>query len=146
MDAKRLAVAAVVAWVVDSIYAFLVFGMALQNQIGRYPAVFRSPEAMSATMPLMFASSLIAMFIVAYIFAKGHDGGSGLREGLRFGFVFGAFSLFGIAIPNYAVYNYGRRLAAETAVAAFIEMVLMGAVLGLVYKPSMRAARRAAAV
>ena len=138
VDMKRLALAAVVAWVVDSVYGFLVFGMALNSEFARYPAIFRSFETVSSMLPLMFASSLVAMFAVAYIFAKGHEGGAGLQEGLRFGVVFAAFGLFGISIPNYVVYNIGRLLAIQTAAAGFVEMILMGVVIGAVYKPAAR--------
>jgi hypothetical protein len=132
----RLVLAAVVAWVVDSIYGFLVFGLALSSEFGRYPGVFRSFDAVNALLPLMFASTLIGILAVAYIYAKGYEGGPGLQEGLRFGICFGFFELFAISIPNYVVYNYGRKLAVETAVAGFVEMLIMGIVLGLVYKPA----------
>src|SRR5712691_3246010 len=126
MDVKRLALAAFVAWVVDSIYGYLVFGLALSNELARYPGVFRSFEAVSGMLPLMFGASLVGMFAVAYIFAKGHEGGPGIQEGFRFGVVFAVFGLFGISIPNYVIYNYGRRLAALSAVGGFVEMVLIG--------------------
>lgn len=144
MNYTRVALAALVAWVVDSVYGFLVFGMALSSEFARYPSVFRSFEAVSALLPLMFGASLVGMLAVAYIYAKGYEGGPGLQEGLRFGMVFGIFELFGISIPNYVVYNYGRMLAVETAVAAFVEAVIMGIVLGLMYKPAH--SRAAAAV
>ena len=136
MNYARLALTAVVAWVVDSIYGFLVFGVALNSEFDRYrPGVFRSVDAINANLPLMFAASLIGLFFLAYIFAKGYEGGPGLQEGLRFGVVVGLFELFGIWIPDYAVYNYGRKLAAETAVAGFIDVVIVGIVFGLMYKP-----------
>jgi len=146
MNGKSLALAAVVAWVVDSIYGFLVFGMALNSEFARYPAVFRPFEAVQANLPLMFGSSLVAMFVVAYIFAKGHDGGPGIREGLRFGVVFAAFGLFAISIPNYVIFNYGRMLAVKTAIGGGVEMVLMGVVLGLMYKPLPQPKARGAAM
>lgn len=139
MNYSRIALTAVVAWVVDSIYGFLVFGIALAGEFDRYrPGVFRSVEAINANLPLMFAASFFGILLLVYIYAKGYEGGPGLQEGLRFGIVFGLFELFAISIPNYAVFNYGRRLAAETAVAAFIETVIMGIVFGLVYKRGQR--------
>ena len=148
MNYRSLAIAAVVAWIVDSIYGFAVFGLALNNEFTRYPGVFRSFEAVNAMLPLMFASSLVSFFVVAYIFAKGHDGRPKLQEGLRFGVVFALFGLFGISVPSYVIYNIGRRLAVESAVAGFIEMVLAGVVLGLMYTPAPRvtATRQTAAV
>jgi hypothetical protein len=108
------------------------------GEFSRYPAIFRSPNEVNGLLPLLFGASLIGTIIVAYIFAKGHDGGNGLMEGFRFGIVFAFFGLFSLSIPNYVVYNYGRKLALEGAIAAFIEMVIVGIVLGLVYKPLAR--------
>ncbi len=136
MNYTRVALAAVVAWVVDSVYGFLVFGMALSSEFARYPSVFRSFDAVNALLPLLFGASLIGMIALSYIYAKGYEGGPGLQEGLRFGIVFGIFELFAISIPNYVVYNYGRKLAVETAVAAFVEAVIIGILLGLMYKPA----------
>jgi hypothetical protein len=149
MNYRSLAIAAVVAWVVDSIYGFLVFGLGLNAEFARYPGVFRSFEAVNAMLPLMFGSSLVATLLLAYIFAKGHEGGPGLQEGLRFGVVFGLFMFFSLSISTYVIYNIGRKLAVESSIAGFIETVLMGAVLGLMYKPNPRvtgATRQTAAV
>jgi hypothetical protein len=144
MNYRSLAIAAVAAWVVDSIYGFLVFGLALNSEFARYPGVFRSFEAVSSMLPLMFGSSLVGFLLLAYIFAKGHEGKPGLQEGMRFGVVFGLFMLFAMAIPQYVVFNYGRRLAAETAIAGFIESFIVATVLGVVYKPTAAPARRPA--
>lgn len=146
MNYRSLAVAAVVAWVVDSVYGFLVFGLALNSEFARYPGVFRSFEAVSSMLPLMFGSSLVGMLFVAYIFAKGHEGRPGSQEGLRFGVVLASFELFAISIPSYVIYNIGRKLAVENAVAAFVDAVIIGVVLGLLYKPAAQAARRGAGV
>jgi uncharacterized protein DUF1761 len=145
MNYRSLAIAAVVAWIVDSIYGFLVFGLALKSEFERYPAVFRSFDAVNSMLPLMFGASLVAMFLLAYIFAKGHEGGPGLQEGLRFGVVFGLFMFFSMSISTYVIYNIGRKLAVETACAGFVETLLMGVVLGLMYRPTPRTAARQSA-
>jgi hypothetical protein len=44
-----------------------------------------------------------------------------------------------VAVGNYAILNIGRRIAALTAIGAFIEFVIAGIVLGAVYKPSTQA-------
>jgi hypothetical protein len=146
MNYGRLALAALVAWVVDSIYGYVVFGLAMSGEFAKYPGVFRSFESVSGMLPLMFGASFVGMLAVAYVFAKGHEGGPGFQEGLRFGVVFALFGLFALSIPNYVIYNYGRRLAALGAVAAFVEMLLEGVILGLVYRPASTAARQARAV
>ena len=146
MSFRRIAVPAVVAWLVDSVYGYVVFGLMLNSEFARYPAVFRSFEAVSSMMPLMLISSLIAFVALAYIFAKGHEGGPGLKEGFWFGVVFGAYFAFAVAIPSYVIYNISQKLAAEVAVCSFVEVLISGLVLGLLYKPAPSASGRVARV
>ena len=148
MTLRRIAVPALAAWLVDSVYGFLVYGMLMKDDFARYPGVFRPTEVVNANLPTMLVSSLVAFVAIAYIFAKGHDGGPGLKEGFWFGVVFAAFALFAIGIPNYVVLNYGRDLGLKLPIAGVIEYIIDGMVLGLVYKPAATAsgARRTAAV
>jgi hypothetical protein len=147
MSLRRIAVPALVAWLVDSAYGYLVFGVLLDSEFALYrPSVFRSMDAINSMLPLMFVSSLIAFFAIAYIFAKGHDGGSGLKEGFWFGVVLGSMFTFLISVPNFVVLNIGQKLAGEMIICGFIEMLIAGMVLGLVYKPAAAGAARPAKV
>lgn len=146
MSLRRIAVPALVAWLVDGAYGYLVFGLLLNNDFAQYPGVFRSFEAVSSMMPLMLVSSLVGWVAVAYIFAKGHDGGSGVKEGFWFGVVLGSVFTFLVSVPSYVIYNVGASLAGKMVVAGFLEMLIDGIVLGLVYKPAPAAAARAVRV
>jgi hypothetical protein len=146
MTLRRIAVPALVTWLVDGAYGYLVFGLLLNNEFAQYPGVFRSFEAVSSMMPLMLASSLVGWIAVAYIFAKGHDGGSGVKEGFWFGVVLGSVFTFLVSVPSYVIYNIGQSLAGKMVIASFLEMLIDGIVLGLVYKPAPAASRRAAGV
>jgi hypothetical protein len=146
MNLRRIALPALVAWLVDSAYGYLVFGLLLNNDFAQYPGVFRSFEAVSSMMPLMLVSSLIGFFAVAYIFAKGHDGGSGVKEGFWFGVVLGSLFTFLVSVPSYVIYNIAQPLAGKMIIGGFIEMLLDGIVLGLVYKPVAAGASRLAKV
>jgi hypothetical protein len=142
MNYTRLALAAVVATIVDIVYGFAVYGTALASEFGRYPDVFRPMDAINAKIPFMIVGTLVAMFAVAYIYAKGYEGGRGIHEGLRFGALIGLFAVGYIAVGNYVVMNIGRRLAVAMAVAGFVEWVVVGMALGIVYKPDGKAPGR----
>jgi len=147
MSFRRIAVPAVVAWLVDTLYGYLVFGVLLDSEFAPFrPNVFRTMEAINSMMPLMLVSSLVAFVALAYIFAKGHEGGPGLKEGLWFGVVIGAYLTFAVSIPSYVIYSVSQKLAAELAVCGFIEALIAGSVLGLVYKPAPGVSGRAARV
>jgi hypothetical protein len=136
MNYARLALAAVAATVFDAVYGFLVYGTLLAPEFARYPGVYRSNEAGQAFLPLMFGGLLIAIAAVAIIYAKGYEGGSGAAEGARFGFLLGVFVVLAFASVNYAVLNIGRKIAAMTAAAGFVEWLAIGVVIGLVYRPA----------
>jgi hypothetical protein len=133
MNYARIATAAVVAWIVDSIYGFLVYAKLLAGDFAAFPAVFRSEETMN--LPLLFAGTLLACFALAYMYAKGYEGGSGPSEGTRFGVLVALFVLGYVAMGNYATLNIASGLAGRFALAAFIEMTLVGTVIGALYKP-----------
>ena len=136
MNYARLVLAAVAATVFDSLYGFLVYGMLMVPEFERYPGVFRSADAGMGFLPLMFAGLLIAILAAAMIYAKGYEGGSGLAEGARFGLLLAVFVVFAFVAVNYATLNIGRKLAVMTAAAGFVEWLLIGTIIGLVYKPA----------
>ncbi len=146
MNIARIALAAVAGLVVEVCYGFAVYGVLLSNEFARYPALYRSAETGPGYLPLMFAGLLIAIVAAAAIYAKGYEGGSGAAEGARFGALLGIFVAFAFANVNYGVLNMGRRLALYTAAAAFVEWLLIGIAIGLVYKPLTTASRQAAGV
>ena len=127
MNLSRLALAAVAAWIVDSIYGFCVYGESARKRIRQIPGRLPAHGRRERQSPLMFVGSLLAFFALAYIFAKGHEGGNGLAEGLRFGFVIAVFEFGAMSIGNYAVMNIGRKIAVEMAVAGFVEALIAGA-------------------
>ena len=136
MDYKRIALAAVVAWVVDSAYGVIVWMKLLGGEFAKYPALFRPEADMNAHLPLAFAGSLLAMFVLATIYAKGYEGGKGVVEGMRFGILMALFTLGFVSIGLYASFNLGRRIAVMASAASFLEMIVVGAVIGLMYKPA----------
>jgi len=134
MNYVRIMIAAVAATVFDAVYGFLVYGMMLAPEFARYPGVYRSNEAGQAFLPLMFGGLFIAIVAAAIIYAKGYEGGRGVAEGTRFGFLLGVFVVMAFAGVNYAVLNMGRKLAVMAAAAGFVEWLVIGTIIGLVYK------------
>jgi hypothetical protein len=142
MNYGRLALAAVVATVVDAVYGFLVWGTLLAGEFSRYLYVFRPPEVGASYMPFLFLGVLLAMFVAAYIYAKGYEGGAGLQEGMRFGVCLGFFVVGAFYVVDYAILNIGRKLAVFMAIAGFVEWVIAGTVIGALYKPAGTSSRR----
>src|SRR4051794_26894064 len=110
MNYGRIAMAAVAAFIVDAIYGFLVYGTLLSSEFAAFPAVFRPAAAQTAYLPMLFAGILLGMFVMAYIYARGYEGGSGTQEGLRFGVLIGLFNAGYVTIVGYATIQIDLRL------------------------------------
>src|SRR5437016_4710034 len=146
MNYGRLALAAVAAWVVDGVYGFIVYGNVLSSDFARYPAIYRPPGSAETYMPFLFVGTLLAMFVGAYIYAKGYEGGSGVQEGMRFGVLIGLLVFGYNGLVNYAILNIGRRLAGSLGIAGLVEWTIAGIVIVAVYKPAAQTRTRNAAM
>ena len=145
MNYTRIVIAAVVATIVDAAYGFVVWGMVLNGELGRYPQLYRPAGDMSG-FPLMFAGILVAMLVASWIYAKGYEGGGSLREGLKFGVALGLFMGAYISSTHYGTMPIGKKLAATYLAGQFGEFLLAGLAIGLVYTPAAAAVRRGAGV
>jgi hypothetical protein len=146
MNMGRLALAALAATVVDGIYGFAMYGTAMARQFAAFPGVFRSTESQTMYLPVMFCGILVGMFAATVIYAKGYEGGKGVREGLRFGLLMAIFNAGYIVGTSYGVLNIGRRLTLSLALAGLGEWLLVGSTIGLIYRSPLGAeARRAKA-
>ena len=146
MNYTRLAIAAVAAFVVDTLYGVLVWGMALSHEFGRYPDIYRAAADQTAYLPLMLTATLIGLFFATWVYAKGYEGGSGLTEGLRFGLLMGLFLGAYNSGVNYGIMRIGKKMALTYAGGWLGEWILVGLVIGLIYKPAAGAVKRAAGV
>jgi hypothetical protein len=64
-----------------------------------------------------------------------YRGGSGVIEGIRFGALIGLFAIGSFVMHNYVNLQIGLKLTVQQAVAYFVEWVIVGLVIGLIYRP-----------
>ena len=89
----------------------------------------------------------LGIFALVYMYANGYEGGNGVMEGIRFGVVVAVFLIGFVTVGIYGSFNLGRRIAVFAAVTTFVEMIVVGAVIGALYRPATQPhAMRAAAV
>ena len=139
MNYLSLGLAALGGTVAYFAFGFLLFWLvpALINESRKYPAVFRDKDKMMAVMPIGMVATLIAILVVAIIFAMTttHPGASGAIEGARLGVLIGVFVVCAFVLHNYVNLNIGLKLALGQAVAYFAQWTIVGIVIGLIYKP-----------
>jgi len=77
----------------------------------------------------------LSISVMTVLYAMSYRPGSALAAGAIFGVLFGLFYLGSFVLHNYANLNIGLRLTVFSAIAFMLEWVVVGVVLGLVYRP-----------
>jgi hypothetical protein len=137
MNLSRVALAAMGALVAYFVLGGLSFVLlpSLKDEFLNYPSVYRSQEAIISVMPVGMAAMFVAMVVLAVIYAMLYRGGSGVAEGARFGALIGIFAICAFVVHNYVNLNIGSKLTLEQSIAYFVEWVVTGIVVGLIYRP-----------
>jgi hypothetical protein len=138
MNFTRIAFAALGAFVAYFLLGGISFVLmpSLKDEFMKYPGVYRSQDAMRSVIPAGMVAMLIAMIVLAVIYSMLYRGGSGLTEGARFGALIGVFAVCAFVVHNYVNLNIGAKLTLQQSIAYFVEWVITGAVIGLIYRPS----------
>lgn len=137
MNFSRVALAGFCAFVAYFVIGGLSFTLLpIRTEFMKYPAVYRSQDGIKSVMPAGMVAMFVAMVVLAVIYSMLYRGGSGLVEGARFGVLIAIFSLCAFVIHNYVNLNIGLKLTLQQAVAYSVEWIVVGVVIGLVYRPA----------
>jgi hypothetical protein len=133
----RIFRAAVGAFAAYFVLGGVMFGLLpiMRNEFIKYPAVYRSQEGIKSTTPFGMIAMFVAILVLAVIYALLYQGGSGLVEGARFGALIGIFAVCSFVIHNYVNLNIGVKLTLQQSVAYFVEWLVVGVVIGFIYRP-----------
>ena len=133
-----IALASLGATVAYFVYGFIMFGAmpAMKSEFMKYPNVYRSHDGMMKVMPYGVVAILISIVVVAVLYAKIYSAGGSIASGVYLGALVGIFSVCTFVIHNYVNLNIGLRLTIYQGITYFIQWVIVGAAIGLIYKPS----------
>ena len=134
----RITLASLGAAVAYFVFGFVMFAAlpAMKTEFMKYPNVYRSRESMMKVMPFGMVAILISIVVVAVLYAKNYPAGGSIASGAYLGALIGIFSVCTFVIHNYVNLNIGLALTLYQGIAYFIQWVIVGAAIGLVYKPS----------
>ncbi|HEX6643498.1 MAG TPA: DUF1761 family protein [Gemmatimonadales bacterium] len=137
MNAGRIALAAGGGTVAYFAAGFAMFALLPQmmTEARKHAALFRAPEEQMSRMPVMMAAILAAIVAVTVIYAMTYRQGHGLADGVRFGALVGLFVVFAFVVHNYVNLNLSLSLMLMQAAAYFVEWTVVGAAIGLLYRP-----------
>lgn len=138
MNPARIALASLGAMVAYFVYGFAMFAAwpSMKTEFMKYPNVYRPKDEMMKVMPYGMIAILIAIVVVTILYAEIYTTGGGIVPGLYLGALIGLFSVCTFAIHNYINLNIGVRLTVYQSIAYFIQWIIVGAAIGLIYKPS----------
>jgi hypothetical protein len=143
MNVRRIALAAVVAWLVSLAIGVLVNDYLFAGMIAANGAALRPESAITANLPIGLGVLLIAFFALAYAYAKGYEGG-GIVEGVRFGVTIGVIIVGFGTVWMWVMFPLNAQFGVAMMVDSIVEAAIYGAIIGAVYKPSSVAVPRRA--
>lgn len=134
----RIAFSSLGATVAYFAYGFAMFAAlpGMKTEFMKYPNVYRSRESMMKFMPFGMVAILVGIVIVAILYAKIYPAGGSISSGACLGALIGLFSVCIFVIHNYVNLNIGVVLTLYQGVAYFLQWVIVGAAIGLIYKPA----------
>jgi hypothetical protein len=141
MSFSRIVLAALGGFATYFILGGLSFALfpALKNEFLKYPAVYRTREGIKSVMPAGMAAMFLSIVALALLYSMLYQGNSSLAEGARLGAIFGAligvFAIGAFVMHNYVNLNIGGKLTLQQSIAYFVEWVLTGVAIGLIYRP-----------
>jgi hypothetical protein len=138
MNYSRIALAALGATVAYFVLGGILFSAlpSLRKEFVKYPAVYRTQDDMKRVMPMGMISILVAIFVVAVLYAMAYPAGGGVLDGARFGALIGVFAVCGFALHNHMLLNIGIKLTVGQAITYFVQWLVVGIVLSLIYAPA----------
>ena len=138
MNPARIALASVAAFFAYFVVGGLLFGLlpSMKNEFLKYPNIYRTQEGVKSTMPVGMAFMFLAIVVLAVLYAMLYRGGSGVMEGTRFGALIGIFAVGSFVVHNYVNLQIGIGLTVQQGIAYFAEWIIVGLVIGLIYRPA----------
>lgn len=136
MNWKRLLLAALAAFVFLQLTDLIIHGKLLEGFYQGLSAqgVFRSDAARSGYLWVEILMTALFSLFFTYIFVKGYEG-KGLLEGIRYGIIIGFFWKYINAYDTFVILPIPYALVWYWIIAGFVQLILAGLLLSLIYKP-----------
>jgi uncharacterized membrane protein len=135
MNYPRLVLAAVAALITFFAWGFLTEGWLLRKDFAASAALYRTSDLQMKYMPLGMVATLVALLAAVVLYAGWCGGTSGAIRGLQFGLLIGVFVACIHSISNLVTMNMQTKLGLEIALCNAFGWLLVGLVIGLVYRP-----------
>jgi len=131
---KRFIVAFFAAYIFIFFWGWLLNGVLLKDIYAQTPTLWRSQSEMMSLFHWIIIGQALVVFAFVMIYASGFAGG-GVIAGIRLGILL-EIAAIGMRMGIYAVQPFPGKLIVYGSVGGLIEMIIVGAMVGAIYKPS----------
>src|SRR6059036_979534 len=131
---KRFIVAFIAAYVFMFFWGWFLNGVLLKDIYAQTPNLWRSPSEMMSLFHWIIIGQALVVFAFVMIYASGFAGG-GVLAGIRLGVLL-EIAAIGMRLAIYAVQPFPGKLILYGSVSGLIEMIVVGAIVGAIYKPA----------
>ena len=131
---KRFILAFVAAYIFIFSWGWLLNGVLLKDIYVQTPNLWRSQSEVMSLFHWIIIGQALIVFAFVMIYASGFAGG-GVAAGIRLGVLL-EIAAIGMRMGFYAVQPIPGKLILYGSVSGIIEMIIVGAIVGAIYKPA----------
>jgi hypothetical protein len=131
---KRFIFAFVAAYIFMFAWGWVLNGVVLKDVYAETPNIFRPQSEMMSLFHWILIGQAILILAFILIYASGFAGG-GVMAGIRLGILL-EIAAIGSRMVIYAVQPFPGKLLVYGSLSGLVEMVIVGAIVGALYKPS----------
>ena len=131
---KRFIIAFFAAYIFLFVWGWLLNGVLLKDVYAETPNLWRSQSEMKSLFHWIIVGQALVVFAFVMIYASGFAGG-GVIAGIRLGILL-EIAAIGMRLGFYAVQPIPGKLILYGSLGGLIEMIIVGAMVGAIYKPA----------
>jgi hypothetical protein len=131
---KRFLLAFVAAYVFMFLWGWLLNGVVLKGVYAETPNLFRPQNEMMSLFHWILIGQALIILAFIMIYASGFAGG-GMMAGIRLGILL-EIAAIGSRMAIYAVQPFPGKLLVYGSMSGVVEMIIIGAIVGAIYRPS----------
>jgi hypothetical protein len=131
---RRFIIAFIAAYIFLFVWGWLLNGILLKDVYAETPNLWRSQSEMASLFHWIIIGQALVVFSFVMIYASGFAGG-GIIAGIRLGLLL-EIAAIGMRLGFYAVQPIPGKLIVYGSIGGVIEMVIVGAMVGAIYKPA----------
>jgi hypothetical protein len=130
---KRFILAFIAAYIFIFLWGWLLNGVVLKDVYTQTPNLWRPESEMKSLFHWIIIGQALVVFAFVMIYASGFAGG-GVMAGIRLGIML-EIAAIGMRLAIYAVQPFPGKLIIYGSLSGVIEMIIVGAIVGSIYKP-----------